>query len=88
MASDRILPIRRLLKSLPSYLLIPACRDELHRCPDLNQIYIGIIKSDYLLSPAMLGQAIDIFGFRVENFKLFYKLFYPKAGRSDPLLPL
>ena len=24
----------------------------------------------------MLGQAIDIFGFRVENFKLFYKLFY------------
>ena len=40
MASDRILPIRRLLKSLPSYLLIPACRDELHRCPDLNQIFL------------------------------------------------
>ena len=48
----------------------------LYRRSDFNQVPVGIIEPDYLLSPTVCHQMIDIFGFGVENLKSLCKLFY------------
>ena len=58
----------------------------LYRRSDFNQVPVGIIKPDYLLSPAVCHQAVDILGFGIERHKSFDKPFDVRFFKIQLLL--